>query len=417
MTAKKFSIAMVAACPFPANYGSPASIREMSETLAGFGHNVHIVTYPHGDDLPVGGAHIHRVEPTGGDHQVRVGPSSDKPVLDWRLLRLLVRVIREHDIQVIHAHNYEAALIGLAAKVITGKPLLYNAVNTMVDELPGYGFIKPAFVARGLAKALDWFVPLFPDHITAVSELLLAGLIQQGVSPDRATYVPAGILPEMFDNADAGKFRRHYNLGSRKVVMYTGTLGAFQRMENLFNAYRVVAREEPSAVLMVVDSIPEPALIEKYKAMANALGYADKVIWVEQHPLGDLPHYLASADATVVPRPDCPGHPVKLLNYMIAARPIVAFAGGAKGLTDRHDALVVPDGDCEAMGQAIVKLLRDSEFANRLGANARRTVLSQFDWRLLCRKIEVIYEGLVEHAGRVDREVCRNGVRMDKSVQ
>lgn len=187
--------------------------------------------------------------------------------------------------------------------------------------------------------------------------------------------------------------------------MYTGTLGAYQRMENLFQAYRVVAREEPTAVLMVVDSIPEPALLEKYKAMAAELGYADKVIWVEQHPLGDLPDYLALANATVVPRPDCPGHPVKLLNYMIASRPIVAFAGGAKGLTDGHDALVVPDGDCEAMGRAIVKLLRDSELAPKLGANARRTVLSQFDWRLLCRKIEVIYEGLVEHAGHVDRAV------------
>jgi glycosyltransferase involved in cell wall biosynthesis len=229
MTQKKYSIAMVAACPFPANYGSPASIREMSETLAGFGHDVHIVTYPHGDDLPVGAAHIHRITPTGGDHKVRVGPSADKPALDWKLLKLLLRVIREHEIQVIHSHNYEAALIGLAAKAITGKPLLYNAVNTMSDELAGYGFIKPEFLAHALAKALDLFVPAFPDHITAVSELLRDGLVRQGVSPDRVTYVPAGILPELFDHADAAKMRARFPLGNATVVMYTGTSRARNR--------------------------------------------------------------------------------------------------------------------------------------------------------------------------------------------
>ena len=39
---------MVAACPFPANHGSAASIREMSDTLTDMGHSVHIVTYPTG---------------------------------------------------------------------------------------------------------------------------------------------------------------------------------------------------------------------------------------------------------------------------------------------------------------------------------------------------------------------------------
>ncbi|HAF16653.1 MAG TPA: hypothetical protein DCK99_23750, partial [Blastocatellia bacterium] len=48
--AKRYSIAMVAACPFPANHGSAASIREMSDTLSEMGHNVHIVTYPTGQE-------------------------------------------------------------------------------------------------------------------------------------------------------------------------------------------------------------------------------------------------------------------------------------------------------------------------------------------------------------------------------
>ena len=74
------SIAMVAACPFPANYGSPAAIRELSVTLAERGNDVHVVTYPHGDDLPVGNAKLHRVSSPNGKkpRRAQVGPSLDK---------------------------------------------------------------------------------------------------------------------------------------------------------------------------------------------------------------------------------------------------------------------------------------------------------------------------------------------------
>src|SRR5690349_4858214 len=47
-----YKIAMVAACPFPANYGSPGAVREMAQSLAQRGNEVHVVTYPFGEDLP-----------------------------------------------------------------------------------------------------------------------------------------------------------------------------------------------------------------------------------------------------------------------------------------------------------------------------------------------------------------------------
>ena len=42
---KRYSIAMIAPCPFPANYGTPGAIREMCEALSARGHRIHVVTY------------------------------------------------------------------------------------------------------------------------------------------------------------------------------------------------------------------------------------------------------------------------------------------------------------------------------------------------------------------------------------
>ena len=177
-----YSVAMVAACPFPANHGSAASIREMSDTLVDMGHDVHIVTYPIGqEDIRVRRAKVHRTASFRPEGNAKVGPSADKFFLDFQLLRLLCRVIRRERIDIIHAHNYEGALVGIMAKWLTRRPLLYNAVNLMSDELAGYRFIRPAWLAHGIARALDWFIPIFPNHVTAVSPELKDWFVDHGV--------------------------------------------------------------------------------------------------------------------------------------------------------------------------------------------------------------------------------------------
>src|SRR5437879_1067471 len=45
------NVCVLAACPFPANHGTPGSIREMSEAVAALGHEVHIVTYHIGEAI------------------------------------------------------------------------------------------------------------------------------------------------------------------------------------------------------------------------------------------------------------------------------------------------------------------------------------------------------------------------------
>jgi glycosyltransferase involved in cell wall biosynthesis len=80
---------------------------------------------------------------------------------------------------------------------------------------------------------------------------------------------------------------------------------------------------------------------------------------------------------------------------MLAGKPIVSFAGGAKGVRHLHDAFIVSNHDFEALGRGIVTLLNDRKLAAELGANARTTVLGNFDWRHICAKIERIYDRLL----------------------
>ena len=132
--------------------------------------------------------------------------------------------------------------------------------------------------------------------------------------------------------------------------MYTGVLNAFQRVDYLLRAFAVALREKPDALLLVVSPLVSTAHEKEHRQLADELGISRSITWISPHTLEDLPSFLALADVWVVPRPECPGHPVKLLNYMLAGKPVVSFAGGAKGVRHLHDAFIVPNHDFEELG-------------------------------------------------------------------
>ena len=389
---RPLSVAVVAACPFPVNYGSPGAIRELSAALSEMGTDIDIVTYPHGEDLSVGKAQLRRVARGHRYRRPEAGPTGEKLYFDFLMVGELCRTVWGEKVDIIHGHNYEGALIGLLGKFITRKPMIYQSVCLMTDELASYRFIRPRFLAKWLGAVLDWFVPIFPDHIITVTQELYDYYVKHGVPKRKLSMITSGIDPEMFAQVDPDRFRKKYNLGSRPVIMYTGITNFFQRIDYLLRAFSVVIKEVPSAMVMIVNPLEEQPDLPELQALARELKIEDNVIFVAPHTLAELPDYLAMATVTVAPRPECPGHPIKILNYMISGKPIVCFAGGAKGLTHMQDALVVADHDWQAMGEAILTFLRDPELAKKLGDNARENAIKNFDWRAIGEKVAAVYD-------------------------
>jgi glycosyltransferase involved in cell wall biosynthesis len=274
--------------------------------------------------------------------------------------------------------------------------MLYNAVNSMADELPTYNFIRPRKLAVWLGKLLDALVPHTGDFVTVVSDSLRDFLKFKGVEEARLKVVPAGVDLDMFARGDGQRIREQHGLVGKPLVMYTGTLDQFQRIDYLLQAMQTVLPRVPEARLMFVCNIPHKANEDLYLSMARDLGIDQKIIFVNSVPLGELPDYLAAADVAVVPRPDCPGHPVKLLNYMAAAKAIVSFEGGAKGLHHMYNGYLAKDHDTQALGAGIAHLLEHPDYRRILGAHAHSTIEGHFDWDTLAKGILIIYRMMLE---------------------
>jgi 1,2-diacylglycerol 3-alpha-glucosyltransferase len=388
-----FSVAMVAACPFPANHGTPAAIREMSEELVRRGHSIRVVTYPLSHPIPITGVEIDRVAHVGSNREITVGPSYQRLAFDALLVFKLFQVVRRHKIKIIHAHNYEGALVGGFVGKVTGVPVIYNAINTMIGELASFNFIRPRALAVGLARVLDYVVPRLADKIIADTEELRSFLLSNGIDPARVVTIHSGVRPEMFDGADGSRVRDRFAADGGPLIVYTGTFDDFQGIDYLMAAFKIVHQGKSAARLLLVGSTINPTHSAKYERMAVDLGFASRFA-ITSCSLDELPGFLAAADVAVVPRPDSAGIPTKLLNYMAAGNAIVSFKQSATILEDRKTAMLIEPATAENFAQGILSLLDDPALAQRLRANVKSFVVGRFDWPSIATKLEVVYAGL-----------------------
>jgi glycosyltransferase involved in cell wall biosynthesis len=379
----RYRIAMIAACPFPCPRGTPVRIHRMAEALHGRGHEVHVFTYALGTrnaELPFA---VHRAPDLPTYRRLAPGPSYQKLlVLDPLLAHRAWRALRRQPVDVIHGHHYEGLLIGMLLRRSGRCPLVYDAHTMLESELPDYrlGLFRGA--KRRLGRALDRSLPRRADHVIAVTSTIRDKL---SLEADRVSVVPNGVEYDLFQVAEDATGRP----GGERLI-FTGNLAPYQGVDLLLRAFGRVRATRPRARLaLVTDSRFEP-----YRPLARELGLMDGIDLVPAD-FARLPRHLAEADVAVSPRTVCDGIPQKLLNYMAAGKPIVAFAGSAKTIRDGETGLVVEDGDVSGLAAAIVRLLGDAALARRLGESARRFVARHHAWSRTAEQVEEVYGKLL----------------------
>jgi len=385
------TICMLAACPFPANHGTPGSIREMAESIAERGHDVHIVTYHFGEDIPVCGPKLHRIKALLRESSIIVGPTVRRPLYDLQMVFKTLEVIHRHRPAVLHAHGYEAALAAWLCRIVSGVPVVYSGHNTMADELPSYNFFRPRWVAVALAKFLDAFVPRRADRCLPHSENIAAFFRREKLQDRMEPIINFGIDVKQVIRGDGASVRARFGLGRGPVIAYTGVMNEFQRLDLLLEAMVTVVGHLPTAKLFIVATIPNAKFVEQFQQRAAELGIADHVVMTKPQRFDSVQELLAACDVTVVPRPQAPGFPIKLLNYMVVEKPCVLFASSASGLAHRENVFLAAPDTSAALAEALLDVLGDAELRRRLATGGYRFVCENHDRRLTARQLYNVY--------------------------
>jgi glycosyltransferase involved in cell wall biosynthesis len=384
-------VALVAACPFPTLQGSQLLIRRLAQGLVARGHEIVVVAYAEGLEDALAGIPVRRIRAIPGCHARGSGPRAAKLVLDAALFHTLLRVLRTERIDIVHAHNYEAAIVGLAAGRLVGVPVIYHSHNALAEELPTYfrGRLTRRFAAA-LGALLDREVPRRADRCIAICNELVGFLRARGVGA--VDMIAPGGSPEEFPARSAVEMsavRARFGLGSGPVLLYTGNLDGYQNLELLLASIGSVRTAVPDAVLVLATHAQArrlPAALATPPAGVRLIT-ADDFATVR-----DL---LQAADVALCPRREWSGFPMKLLNYMAAGKAVVVSAGSAKAVRHGVNGWVVADASAAGYADAILHLLASPALRAALGCAARRTVEDEYGWDRVIDQVEATYRTLL----------------------
>jgi glycosyltransferase involved in cell wall biosynthesis len=291
----------------------------------------------------------------------------------------LYRALRHVD--VLHAHKFGSnvwgVLLGRAARV----PVVIAHEHTWSFE----GEPLRRFLDRHLVSPLS-------DRFLAVSELDARRMVSvEGIDPASIEVIRNGI-PDL-PPGDGARVRDELGVAREAPVVGTVCVLRPQKgVDHLLEAAAVTQRAMPGLRLIVAGDGPERAALE---AQADRLGLGEAVIFAgARRDVGDV---LAAFDVAVLAS-DFEGTPLALLEYMAAARPIVATSVGGipDVLEDGVTGLLVPPRDVAALAGALVSLLGDEPRRRSLGAAAR--ALQQCDWTIdaTVGALAALYERLHE---------------------
>jgi len=386
---KKYKILKIAACPFPYPRGTPVRIFRIANSLSQLGHDVHVFTYGLGDKSIEVPFKIHRIKDIKTYKKLSPGPSYQKLlILDFLLLFKIDRFLKNNKIDVLHAHHYEALLIGLLLRRKYKIPLIYDAHTILNSELPHYNLGLPRSFKQSIARYIDNKYPKKADYIISVTDEIETLLISDfGIKQDKISVITNGVEFEHFTRS-VGTDKQ---LQENKSLVYAGNLAPYQKIELLLEIFKKLLGYFDKISLKIVTQ----SNYQKDLSVAKKMGINEKINFINAG-YDKLPDYLNSSDIALNTRMDGEGIPLKLLNYMAAGLPIVSFEGSARYLKHMETALLVKNGDIDSFVLSIKKLFDNPDISEQISKNAQSFAMENFSWEKSAGMVQDVYNKIVK---------------------
>lgn len=385
-------ILMIAPEPFFEPRGTPFSEFHRIRALTTLGHTVDLVTYPFGKDVDLPGLRIIRSVKPPFISRVRIGPSWAKVPLDVLLSFTALRMALTRKYDVIHSHE-EGGAIGIVLAALLRKPHLYDMHSSLPQQIENFGYGR----ARWLARLFGWVERLMikrsqavivicqdlDDTVKALGLPVPTVLIENAAGSGAAPSAGTGLAVRRSLGLDA----------DTPVVLYTGTFEAYQGLDLLYRAMRLVRAEQPSARLVMVGGAADQ--VEAAKAAAAAEGLGASVIFTGQRPAEEIPAYLDAAGVLVSPRSSGTNTPLKIYQYLRSGRPIVATRLRTHTQVLDDDVAILVEPTAEGLAAGILRGLTDPS-ASALGERARTLANTKYSDEAFIDKTRRVYEVLVQ---------------------
>jgi glycosyltransferase involved in cell wall biosynthesis len=317
---------------------------------------------------------------TGGPMATFVEPEvgllllDKKKTLDGAAILRLRRYVREHSIQVIHAHS-SSFFLACVMKMLTGVRVVWH------DH---FGDSENLEQRRALAIIALSF--LFDGVVSVNEKLRKWATLNLHVSGDKICFLPN--FPAL------SKQREAINEGlvnEKKLrLVCTANLRKQKDHATLIRALQIIRKDYPDIELLLVGADYEDDYSTRLKALIRELGLGDNVGILGCRT--DVAAILEKCDIGVLSS-ESEGLPVSLLEYGLAGLPVVCTAVGDCAMVlgnGEFGRVVLPKGH-QALAVACLDLLCDEIERKRLGGRFQEHVERHYSAQAVAKQVIDIY--------------------------
>ena len=304
----------------------------------------------------------------------------------WRLHR----AVREHRPDCLYERYNLLLPAGVWLKRRYGLPMLLEVNAPLFEERALYDGLSLKRLARW-SEAYAW---CGADYALPVTRVLGAKVVAAGVPESRIRVIPNGINLERFGaTLDTTAAKRALGLEGRLVLGFTGFVRDWHGIDSVIE---LIAHDSGDALrhLLMVGDGPARAGLE---AQAQRLGVSDRVTFTGVVNRDEVARYVAAFDIALQPAVVEYASPLKLFEYLMLGRAIVAPAQAniLEVLSDGKNAILFDPERAGALAEAIEQVSRDAELRQRIARGARAAIDEQgLTWVRNAERVIALFEDL-----------------------
>ncbi|MBA2123891.1 hypothetical protein B9J78_02985 [bacterium Unc6] len=307
------------------------------------------------------------------------------PFLWHSLIKKIVKIIKDEQIQIVHARSRVPAIIGYIAARKTGVEFITTChgyysyhPGSFIMTLGKRVIVPSTFMGRYIIETFN--VP--PDRVR---------LVHRGVDIERFPYFPLTDYPKTksFKVAMIGRItplKGHKDfLQGLKIVV--------QNFKNL--KYQTLSCNDIEGI--IVGDAPEGKPYKReLEEISKQLSISNNVHFIcSQYNISDI---MQKIDALVLAsrRPEAFGRVI--IEAQASGVPVIAVhSGGVLDIVENEKTgLIIPSEDPTAMAEAIIKLIKNPDIAKQISINARKNVEQRFTLEHMAENTIKVYEEVLK---------------------
>ena len=305
--------------------------------------------------------------------------------LDYRCARRLRQLLREEQIDLLHAHQFTPYFYATLARAPSRTPpILFTE----------HGRFHPDFPSR--KRMLYNRVAISRrDRIVAVGEAVRQALItNEGFPANRVDRIYNGINLEPFLNTDyveANKIRTEFNIADSTFLI--AHVARLDSIKDHLTAMRAVSRLVDAGVdakLLIVGDGPERSTIERARAELSSSNII--IAGIRR----DIPAILAAADAFLLTSLS-EGIPLTVIEAMASSLPVVAtdVGGLSEVVIQGETGFLAPARDALAISNHLRELVNQPARAAEFGAAGRALAKDRFSEQAMIASYSAAYSEMI----------------------